>query len=842
MKPQERQAPYPGVIRTSDGNAAVVAMETAASEAAGAYPITPATPMGEGWADAAAAGAKNVNGRSLLHFEAEGEHAAAGVTAGMSLVGLRSTNFASGQGLAYMHESLYAAVGKRLTYVLNVACRAMTKQALNIYAGHDDYHAIDDTGCFQLFAADVQEVADLNLVAHRIAELSLNPGVCAQDGFLTSHVVQSYRQPEPELIREFLGDPSDRIETPTAAQRAVFGEKRRRIPELYDFDYPSSTGVVQNSESYAQGVAAQRPFYFDHIAELADRAFAEYEELTGRRYARATGYRLDDADYVIVGQGSVVRDAEAIADYLRDERRLKVGVLNLTLFRPFPSDLVASLLAGRKGVVVLERTDQPLAVELPMIREIRAALAQAAENGRARANRNNGGRRLRRRKAPEEGPLPYPKLPAIGADEVPNLDSGCYGLGGRDLQPGDLVAAVENMLAEGAGRRQFYLGIDFIDEDTPLPKVQIRQESVLADYPQLRDLALPPVDGIDLNSEDSIELRIHSIGGWDALPAGHALAAAAAELFGMHVKAFPARARERRGQPTRYSAVLSRQPLRLNGELRHVDIVIAQDPGVFRHSDPLEGMRDGGILVIQSEHSGEELWNRFPQTAQWAIRERNIRVCSVDGAGIARAEADDPAGRYRLQGLAFMGAFFNATSLLGRHSMSRDVLFEGLRGHLSAGADSDSAAIEDEIHACMRGFDEVRALDLAELEDQGRTAKIPLIPSSMAGAEATEGPGHQGAFWDQVCAQYKTGHDILADPFTAISVIPAATSNMRDMSAVRATVPRFVADKCTGCSKCWVQCPDSAIPGVVSTVEEVLDTTIRTLATTQISPPTTNHT
>ena len=837
MKSQESQARYPGIIRTGDGNAAVVAMETAASEAAGAYPITPATPMGEGWADAAAAGVKNVNGRSLLHFEAEGEHAAAGVTAGMSLVGLRSANFASGQGLAYMHESLYAAVGKRLTYVLNVACRAMTKQALNIYAGHDDYHAIDDTGCFQLFAADVQQVADLNLIAHRIAELSLNPGVCAQDGFLTSHVIQSYREPEPELIREFLGDPSDLIETPTAAQRTVFGKQRRRIPELYDFDYPSSTGVVQNSESYAQGVAAQRPFYFDHIAELADRAFGEFEALTGRRYARATGYRLDDADYVIAGQGSVVRDAEAVADYLRDERRLKVGVLNLTMFRPFPSDFVASLLAGRKGVVVLERTDQPLAVELPLIREVRAALAQAAENGRSRAARSNGGRLRRKRSAPPEAPLPYAQLPAIGADQVPDLYSGCYGLGGRDLQATDLVAAVENMLDQGAGRRQFYLGIEFINEDTTLPKVQIRQESVLADYPQLRDLALRPADDIDLNSSDSIELRIHSIGGWDATPTGHALAAAAAELFGMHVKAFPTRVRERRGQPTSYSAVLSRQPLRLNGELKNVDIVIAQDPGVFRHSDPLDGVRDGGILVIQSDLPGEELWDSFPQTAQWAVRERKIQVCQVDGAGIAGAEARSPAERYRLQALAFMGAFFNAASLLGQHGLTRESLFEGLRGHLAQGtnrsADPGGEAIEDEIHACMRGFDEVRALDVSGFEDQGRSAKIPLIPSVMAGSDAAEGPGNQGAFWDQVCAQYKTGQDILADPFTAISAIPAATSSMRDMSTVRATVPRFVADKCTGCSKCWVQCPDSAIPGVVSTVEELLDTAVRSLATSQ---------
>jgi len=834
MKSQESQARYPGILRTGDGNAAVVAMETAASEAAGAYSITPSTPMGKGWADAAAAGAKNVNGRSLLHFEAEGEHAAAGVTAGMSLVGLRSANFASGQGLAYMHESLYAAVGKRLTYVLNVACRSMTKQALNIYAGHDDYHAIDDTGCFQLFAADVQQVADLNLIAHRIAELSLNPGVCAQDGFLTSHVVESYREPEPELIREFLGDPADLIDTPTAAQRTVFGEQRRRIPELFDFDYPSSTGVVQNSEAYAQGVAAQRPFYFEHIAELADRAFGEYAELTGRRYARAMAYRVDDADYVIVGQGSVVRDAEDVADWLREHRRLKVGVLNLTMFRPFPADLVAALLAGKTGVVVLERTDQPLAVELPMIREIRSALAQAVENGRVQARRANGGRRRRKQKAAADAPVPYPRLPSIAADQVPDLYSGCYGLGGRDLQPADLVAAVQNMLEDGAGRRQFYLGIEFVDTDTPLPKVQIRQESVLADYPQLRELALPPATGVELDGGDAIELRIHSIGGRDAAPAGRALAAAAAAIFGMHVKAFPSRARERRGQPLTYAAVLSRKPLRRNHELHHVDIVLAQDAGVFRHSNPLDGMRDGGILVVQSDQPAEAFWDSLPQTAQWAIRQRKIRVCTVDGAGIALDAADEAAARYRMQGMAFMGAFFNAAGLLGRHELDRNALFEGLRAHLSAAGEApDEVTLEDAVHACMRGFDEVRPLDLSALHDEGRTAKIPLIPAAMADADARQGPGNQGAFWDQVCAQYKTGHDILADPFTALSAIPAATSSMRDMSAVRETVPRFVADKCTGCSKCWVQCPDSAIPGVVNTVEEVLDAAMRTVATPQ---------
>ena len=60
-----------------DGNTAVIMCERESSDAAGAYPITPSTQMGEGWAQAVAAGKTNVNGRRLIFFEPEGEHAAA---------------------------------------------------------------------------------------------------------------------------------------------------------------------------------------------------------------------------------------------------------------------------------------------------------------------------------------------------------------------------------------------------------------------------------------------------------------------------------------------------------------------------------------------------------------------------------------------------------------------------------------------------------------------------------------------------------------------------------------------------------------------------------------------
>ncbi|MCK5433576.1 MAG: pyruvate ferredoxin oxidoreductase, partial [Gammaproteobacteria bacterium] len=476
IKKQEKEFKYPGIRMAMDGNTAVIMCEREASDGAGAYPITPSTQMGEFWAEEVSKGHINISDKSLIFIEPEGEHAAAAVTAGLSMTGLRATNFSSGQGIAYMHESLYAAVGKRLTYVLNVACRAITKATLNVHCGHDDYHSVDDTGFFQLMAKSAQEVADQNIICHKIAELSLTPGICGQDGFLTSHLIETLQVPERELIAEYLGRPDDIIDTPTPAQRLIYGDKRRRIPTVWDVDKPLMSGSVQNQDAYMQSVAAQRPYFFDHIADIADQAMDEYYELTGRRYNRVSTYKTDDADYLIVSHGSVIVASEAVADYLRETRKLKVGVVNVTFFRPFPGDLLGEIMKGRKGIVVLERVDQPLAEGLPLIREIRACMYKCVENATAKSHKEE---------------LPYPDYAVYDKPRYSSpLYSASHGLGSRDLQPEGIIGAVENMLKDGKKKKFFYLGVDFIREQAFSPKQEIHQESVEEAYPGIREMAI----------------------------------------------------------------------------------------------------------------------------------------------------------------------------------------------------------------------------------------------------------------------------------------------------------------------------------------------------------------
>ncbi|MDH3735042.1 MAG: 2-oxoacid:acceptor oxidoreductase family protein, partial [Gemmatimonadota bacterium] len=518
------------------------------------------------------------------------------------------------------------------------------------------------------------------------------------------------------------------------------------------------------------------------------------------------------------------------------------GVLALVMFRPFPADLITGMLRGKKGVTVLERVDQPLAVDAPLLREIRAAMSKGVENARAagipREREKHPRLTLLGRHAPPPAEVPHPGLAAVAPDDVPDFYSAGFGFGSRDLQPGDLVAAVENMLEDGKRSRQFYLGIDFVLDAAHLPKLQIWQQELLESYPRLRDQAISSVGDLNLMPEESVSIRIHSVGGWGAITMGKNLTLTTFELLGLDVKANPKYGSEKKGQPTTFYATLSPESVRLNCELKHVDVVLSPDPNVFRNSEPLAGLSDGGVFIIQSDEDPEDLWYTLPLSARREIRERGIRVYGLDAFQIASEEASEAELRYRMQGTAFLGAFFAASPLMERHGLDRDRLFEGLRdqldkkfGHLG------ERVVDDNLRVIRRGFEDLREVpygdekeaadEAAEAAGEPVAAAVGEIPSLLDHPSALPGVGNPGRFWEQVCSMCKVGEDPIADPFAAISAIPAASSSIRDMTDIRFEVPDFIPELCTGCSQCWIQCPDAAIPGLVNSVDEVLETAIR---------------
>jgi pyruvate-ferredoxin/flavodoxin oxidoreductase len=838
---------YPGVRDAIDGNTAVIMVEREASQGAGAYPITPSTQMGEYWAEEVAKGHLNTAGKPLIFVEPESEHAAAGVTAGMSMTGMRAVNFTSAQGLAFMHESLYAAVGKRLPYVLNLGCRAITKASLNVHCAHDDYHCADDTGFIQVFAKNAQEAADLNMIARKTAELALTPAMVGQDGFLTTHLIEPMLVPERELIAEYLGNADDIIDTPTPAQKMLYGPKRRRIPSLWDVDNPMQSGIVANQDAYMQAVAGQRPYFFEHIPALFDQSAREFQALTGRSYDRIGCYRCDDADYLILGMGSMTVQAEAVADWMRENRQVKVGVVNLTMFRPFPGDLLGKVLKGKKGVAVLERTDQPMSEDLPLMREVRATIMKCMENGAAggvsaQANvsaasvksRSDG----RSQNARENSYADYATYET--AKDMPSLYSGCYGLGSRDLQPEGLIAAVENMLPGAAHRKFYYLSVDFVRDESANPKQEIRQQELQAAYPGIKGMALRGSENPNLLPKKAVAVRLHSIGGWGMVTTGKNLAMTLFELLGWDIKANPKYGSEKKGQPTTYYLSAAPEPIRINCEYTHVDVVMSPDPQVFGHTNAVEGLNKGGVFIIQSNlGSAEALWQTFPVHVQKYIVDNQIRVFYLDAFKIAREESSNVDLQLRMQGNAFQGAFFHASDVKERAGLSEGTLFTAIQNQLEAKFGSKGKRIvDDNLRVVRRGYEELVEIKPEQMQ-VGQRAKVeakaaPSLPVMLKRLpEGDGGVADVHRFWEQTGSFYMKGQgsDNLVDPFIGLSIIPAVTGVYRDMTGVRFEHPEWKAENCTACGECFTVCPDSAIPGLVSTTADILNTAVQNIET-----------
>ncbi|MBI2956774.1 MAG: pyruvate ferredoxin oxidoreductase, partial [Acidobacteria bacterium] len=224
----EQVAAFPSIAATADGSEAVVWVETHIAQGACAYPITPSTPMGDGFQAQVAKGKHNLWGERLFFLEPESEHSSASACEGFALAGGRVTNFTSGQGLVLMKEVLHVISGKRLPVVFHIGARALTSQSLNIHCGHDDVMAVADCGWGMLFGRNAQEAADLALIARRAAEDSETPFFNVQDGFLTTHTVESLRLPEAVLMEQFIGP------------------RAELLKRLFDHTRPLLSGPVQN--------------------------------------------------------------------------------------------------------------------------------------------------------------------------------------------------------------------------------------------------------------------------------------------------------------------------------------------------------------------------------------------------------------------------------------------------------------------------------------------------------------------------------------------------------------------------------------------------------------------
>jgi pyruvate ferredoxin oxidoreductase alpha subunit len=296
-----------------------------------AFPITPQTEIVETLSKWSHDG--TMNGRYVC---LDSEHSMLTAAGAASATGARVFTATSSQGLLYGFELLYTIAGWRAPLVLVNVSRGL-QAPITLETDHNDVLSARDCGFLQIHAETCQEVLDSILMAYRIAEdpQVLLPVIVNLDGFLLSFTREPVVIPEAEQARRFL--------PPYEPDHARFAASK-----------PMAQGIAVLGGGLYSYFRYQMQLASRNALEIHEKAAAEFEAIFGRRYGLIDGYRLDDADYVLVMSNSFATKGRATVDRYRD-RGLALGMLRLRVLRPFPAVAIANALRGRKAVAVIDQ-------------------------------------------------------------------------------------------------------------------------------------------------------------------------------------------------------------------------------------------------------------------------------------------------------------------------------------------------------------------------------------------------------------------------------------------------------------------------------------------------------
>jgi pyruvate ferredoxin oxidoreductase alpha subunit len=360
-----------------------------------AYPITPQTIIVEKYSEYVA------NGEVKTEFVCtESEHSAMAASIAASSTGVRSFTASASAGLALMHEMLFVASGSRTPIVMAVANRALSAP-LNINGDQSDSMAERDSGWLHVYAENAQEAYDTIIQAFKIAEdvdVSL-PIIVGVDGFTLSHTLENVETLPDETVKEFVGE---RI------LPKVLNTEGKLVPFKLDPANPLTMGPIALPNYYFE-FKRQQEEAMKNALTVIQKVNSEYAKISDRSYGNGLidAYKLEDAEVAIVVIGATAGTLKVIVDEMRKEG-LKVGVLRLKTFRPFPVEAVKAALENVSAIAVMDKAMSFGANGGPIFGEVRHTMYDAKKH--------------------------------------PLIMNYIFGLGGRDTSPKDLRKIFEELL------------------------------------------------------------------------------------------------------------------------------------------------------------------------------------------------------------------------------------------------------------------------------------------------------------------------------------------------------------------------------------------------------------
>jgi pyruvate/2-oxoacid:ferredoxin oxidoreductase alpha subunit len=320
-------------VITGNGAAAWAAM-LCRPDVVAAYPITPQSEVIEQLARFHADGVLDCE-----YVNVEGENSAQNVVCAATMAGGRAFTATSSYGLVYMYDAMFNTAGYRAPVVMiNV-----NREPPGIHAvcsGQQDMISVRDTGWVQLVVENCQEILDTTIMAFRLAEdfdIQL-PVIVNYDGYYLSFLAESVDIPASADVDRYL--------------EVLKGQPRR--PQLLPGE-PIGCGSHGIGLGYVE-LRKKHMAAMERVKPKLEEVEAEFAAVFGRSYGgQLEEYRTEDADIVLVTSGSAVGTARTVVDAKRAEG-IKVGLVKLRLYRPFPTEKLSAALKGKKAVGVLDRS------------------------------------------------------------------------------------------------------------------------------------------------------------------------------------------------------------------------------------------------------------------------------------------------------------------------------------------------------------------------------------------------------------------------------------------------------------------------------------------------------
>jgi len=757
-------------VVTLDGNEAAVFVAYRVNEVCAIYPITPSSAMAEFADEWSAKDIKNIWGNTPEVIEMQSEGGAAGTVHGALQTGSLTTTFTASQGLMLMLPNMYKIAGELTAAVFHVAARSLAAQGLSIFGDHQDVMAARTTGFALLAASSVQEAHDMALIAQATTLRARVPFIHFFDGFRTSHEVNKIDFLSDEQIRAMIDD------------ELVFGHRGRALNP----DNPFIRGTAQNPDVYFQGRETVNPYY-DAVPSILKEEMRKFAELTGREYAPVKYFGAPDAEKVIVVMGSGVETAAETAAFL-SENGEKTGVIQVTLYRPFPADdFLATLPPTVKSIAVLDRTKEPGASGEPMYQDVMITLMEAVSGGRLTS--------------------------------MPLIVGGRYGLSSKEFTPAMVKAVFDNLAAESP-KNHFTVGI--IDD--------VGHTSVDVD------------SSFKLDESDWTQALFYGLGADGTVGANKNSIKIIGENTELSAQGYFVYDSKKSGAKTVSHLRFGKKPIKAPYLITSADFIACHQFNFLEREEMLSLAKPGATFLLNSPFGPDDVWDELPLTVQQAVLEKGVKLYVIDAAEVAQKTG--MAGRintimqtcfFALSGvlppdeaIAQIKKAIEKTylkkgrSVVEKNYVAVDQTLENLFQVDIPGKASAAAAAYSGISPKAPEF--VRTVTQAMISGLGDSIPVSAFPADGTYPSGTSkwekrNVSSRVAVWEpELCIQcgncsFVCPHSVIRSKFfhkdkleNAPDGFKSASINARGFPETKYSLQVYLED-CTGCNLCYEVCP-----------------------------------